>query len=143
MAGFEQATALPVLGAVLAAPVNLPASATTPVLSIPLTAGTWRLAVSVDVAFTGGTATLIEGEVQAGTATVTFTGGPVSDGVQMGNAAGGVAQGEITMDCLAIVTAAGTLSVVVKNPSATIAGTALASSGSFPASSGWSAIKVA
>ncbi|HSN12145.1 MAG TPA: hypothetical protein VLS51_08565 [Propionibacteriaceae bacterium] len=142
MAGFEQAAPLPVAGGILGAPVNCPAASTTGILLIPLTAGVWLVTVSIDIVFAGAALTLIEAQIQAGTATVIFTGGPIADGVEMGNASGGVGQGELTMQTVATVTAAGSLQLAVKNPSGTTAATVAASSGSFAGSSGWTAVRI-
>ena len=142
MAGFAQAVTIAAVAAALGAPVNLPISSTTAVLSIPVTAGTWLVTTNIDVNYLGAQLANFECQATQGTATATLSG-IVADGTELGNVAGGAEQGPLNLSFVAVVTKAGNLSVTVKNPNGVTVGTALASSGTYTRSSGYPALKIA
>lgn len=142
MAGFAQASPLASAAAALGVPVNLPISSTTPVLSVPVTAGTWLVTVNLDVQYLGAQLAVFECQATQGTATAALSG-ITADGAELGNVAGGAEQAPLNLSLVAVVTVAGNLSVTVKNPNGVTVGTCLASSGSYAGSSGYTALKIA
>ena len=121
----------------------LPISSTTAVITTgALNPGTYFVIATVLLSYIGATAALMEAQLAVGTATATFLGVAAGE-LDMGAIAGGVQQGQITLQAIVTVTVAGTLVVNVKNPNGVTAGTALQNSASFPGATGFAFIRVA